>query len=78
MEQNDLLLIERLILTDTKLSQLWHEHLSLEVQLEAINNNPYPTTEKQTKRKQLQKLKLVGRDHIEIILARYRQKNKDK
>ncbi len=73
MEQSDLELMERLASAEPELGQLWREHLALEAKLEAMNNRLYLTPEEQVERKQLQKLKLAGRDRIELILARHRQ-----
>jgi uncharacterized protein YdcH (DUF465 family) len=73
MEQKDLNLIERLSPADPELAQLWRQHMELEAQLDSLGGRLYLTPEEQVERKRLQKLKLAGRDRIEVILARHRQ-----
>jgi uncharacterized protein len=75
MEHSDLELIEQLSPVDPELGQLWREHLALEAQLESLSGRLYLTPEEQVERKRLQKLKLAGRDRIEVILARHRQED---
>lgn len=75
MEDKDLELIERLQGQDAELDQLWREHLELEAALEAMNERIYLTPEEQVERKRLQKLKLSGRDRIEVILAGHRKQD---
>ena len=50
------------------------EHHEFERRLEEFNRRPYLTAAESMERKRLQKLKLAGRDRIEQILAKYRQK----
>ena len=52
------------------------KHLEYERQLEGFNRRPYLTAAETMERKRLQKLKLAGRDRMEQILAKYRQKEK--
>ncbi len=76
MEKNDLDLIEQLADQDPELKKFWDEHKEFERVLDEFNRRPYLTTAETVERKRLQKLKLAGRDKIEQILARYRQKEK--
>ncbi len=76
MEKNDLELIEQLTDRDPELKKFWDEHHELERQLEDFNRRPYLTAAETMERKRLQKLKLAGRDKMEQILAKYRQKGK--
>ena len=48
------------------------EHEEFEKRLAEFNRRPYLTAEETMERKRLQKLKLAGRDRIEVILAKYR------
>ena len=50
------------------------KHRDYERQLETFNRRPYLTAAETIERKRLQKLKLAGRDRIELILAQHRQK----
>ena len=56
------------------MKKFWDEHLEYEQQLEEFNRRPYLTAAETMERKRLQKLKLAGRDRMEQILAKYRQK----
>ena len=76
MEKEDLELIELLTGKDPELKKFWVEHLEYERQLEGFNKRPYLTAAETLERKRLQKLKLAGRDRMEQILAKYRQKEK--
>jgi len=72
MESNDIALIQANLEQNPELAKLWAEHLELEKKLEEMNQRIYLSTEEQVERKQLQKLKLAGRDRIEQILAELR------
>jgi len=74
MEQQDLDLILKLMDRDPELKRYWEEHRELEARLDEMNRRPYLTPEETVERKRLQKLKLSGRDRIENILAKYRDK----
>ena len=73
MESSDKELIEELARDNEELARLWSEHLTLESQLEDMNQRVYLTAEEQVERKRLQKVKLAGRDRMEAILAEHRQ-----
>ncbi|HPS94593.1 MAG: DUF465 domain-containing protein [Syntrophaceae bacterium] len=72
MEDTDLQLIRKLIPKDKELKRLWDEHLEYEEKLDQFNKRRYLSTEEEIRRKELQKLKLQGKDLIEEILRRYR------
>ncbi len=72
MEEADLQLIRKLIPKDKELKQLWDGHLEYEEKLEQFNKRRYLSTEEEMRRKELQKLKLQGKDKIEGILRKYR------
>lgn len=74
MEERDLELIRRVIDQEPELKQRLAEHEEFERKLEEFNRRPYLTSEETLERKRLQKLKLAGRDRIEQILAKYREK----
>ena len=74
MEDRDLALIKHWIQQDEELKQRVEEHEDFERRLEEFNRRPYLTAEETLERKRLQKLKLAGRDKIEQILAKYRDK----
>jgi uncharacterized protein YdcH (DUF465 family) len=76
MEKQDLEIIEQMMAQDPELKRFMEEHREFERQLEEFNRRPYLTAAETVERKRLQKLKLAGRDRIEKILAKYRQKEK--
>lgn len=73
MEKRDLELIQKYVASDKTLEALYKEHIVFERQLEKYNNKPFLTPGEEMERKNLQKLKLVGRDQIEGILRDYRK-----
>ena len=74
MERQDLEIIATWKEQDPELKQYLDEHAEFERRLEEFNRRPYLTAEESMERKRLQKLKLAGRDKIEKILVKYRQK----
>jgi uncharacterized protein YdcH (DUF465 family) len=74
MEKQDLELITRWIDHDPELKRYVTEHEEFERRLEEFNRRPYLTAAETVERKRLQKLKLAGRDRIEQILGKYREK----
>jgi uncharacterized protein YdcH (DUF465 family) len=74
MERQDLEIIAQWQEQDPELKRYLNEHAEFERQLEEFNRRPYLTAAESMERKRLQKLKLAGRDKIEQILAKYRQK----
>jgi len=72
MEQKDKLLIEKHIDNDEELKSYVEEHISFEEQLDELNKKPYLTQEEEVRKKKIKKLKLSGRDKIEMILRKYR------
>jgi len=72
MEKRDLELIQRLISSDPELKRRMDEHQEFERKLAEMNRRLHLTPEEEVERKRIQKLKLVGRDRIEAILAKYR------
>ncbi len=73
MEAYEIELIEKHLVDDSRLAKLYKEHKDFEVKLEEYNNKSYLTPEDEIERKNLQKLKLMGRDEIEKILVNYRK-----
>jgi len=73
MEQRDLRLINQLLTTNETLKKLMGEHERYEHQLQSLEAEPYLTPTQMVERKRLQKLKLRGRDRIELILASTRR-----
>jgi hypothetical protein len=76
MEKRDEKLIADLIKEDKTLREYMEQHNEYERQLEEYNKHIYLTTEESMERKRIQKLKLAGRDRIELILAEHRRVQK--
>ena len=74
MERSDQELIDHLMDRDPELKKHVEAHRDYEKLLEEFNRRPYLTAAETIERKRLQKLKLAGRDKIEQILAKYRQR----
>jgi len=74
MEKYDKSLISQWIDKDPELKKYVMEHQQFEKKLEDLEKKAYLTTEEETDKKRLKKLKLQGKDHIEAILSRYRNK----
>ncbi|MEA3224055.1 MAG: DUF465 domain-containing protein [Thermodesulfobacteriota bacterium] len=72
MEENDVQLIRKLIPHNKELKKLWDEHLEYEKKLEKYSKRRYFSTEDELRRRELQKLKLAGRDKIEELLRKHR------
>lgn len=73
MEQRDIELIEKHVVDNETLKHLYEEHLDFERKLEKYNNKPALTPAEEMERKKLQKMKLLGRDKMEMILETYRK-----
>ena len=62
--------IETLSSEDPELKALWEEHLAYERRLLALDEQSHLTPDELLERKQIQKLKLAGKDRIATIVAR--------
>jgi uncharacterized protein YdcH (DUF465 family) len=72
MEKRDEELIQSLLSFDPELKQYYEEHLALEQRLSEFNRRLYLTPEQELEKKQIQKLKLSGKDKIMQILEKHR------
>jgi uncharacterized protein YdcH (DUF465 family) len=73
MEQNDNTLIQKLCEENPRFRLLYEEHVLFEKQLRALDDRVYLTPEEELDRRRMQKLKLAGKDEMEMILREYRQ-----
>jgi hypothetical protein len=74
MEDKEDLLKKRLIEEDPEFKTLMEEHVKFEKVLEEFNERSHLTPAEEMERKKIQKLKLSGKDRMELILARHRGK----
>ena len=72
MEKYDEELISQWIGKDSELRKYVEEHRDFERKLEELEEKSFLTTEEETEKKKLKKLKLRGKDQIETILNKYR------
>ena len=72
MEQSDERLIAKHITNDDVLRKYVEEHAQFEKLLENYNKRVYLTPEEEVEKKRIQKMKLLGKDKILEILAKYR------
>ncbi len=72
MEKSDERLIAQHIAVDGELRKHVEEHARYEKILEEFNRRVYLTPEEEIERKKIQKMKLLGKDKIQSILAKYR------
>jgi uncharacterized protein len=72
METEESALIEHLKETNPEFRQLTEEHLRYERQLEELNNLRFLTSEQEIEKKQVQKIKLRGKDRMAEILKEYK------
>jgi uncharacterized protein YdcH (DUF465 family) len=72
METEESALIEHLKQTNPEFCQLMEEHLQYERRLEEFNNLRYLTSEQELEKKQVQKIKLRGKDRMAEILKEHK------
>jgi uncharacterized protein YdcH (DUF465 family) len=75
MEKYDEELISQWADKDPELKRYVEEHREFERKLEELEKKAFLTTEEETEKKNLKKLKLRGKDQIEAILSKYRIKS---
>ena len=66
-------LTKKLMGENSDFRRLMEEHIEFENKLEEYNKKAYLTPEEELERKKIQKLKLMGKDKMEVILSNYRK-----
>ncbi len=74
MEDKEGLLKKRLMEEDPEFKKLMEEHVAFEGILAGFNERTHLTPAEEIERKRIQKLKLSGKDKMEAILAKNREK----
>jgi uncharacterized protein YdcH (DUF465 family) len=74
METDENALIEHLKQTNAEFQQLMQEHLQYERRLEEFNKLRYLTSEQELEKKQVQKIKLRGKDRMAEILKEHKSR----
>ncbi len=72
MESKDEQLILSLVDRDVDLKRFYDEHVKLEKRLAQIDHKAFLNKDEEVERKQLQKVKLAGKDRMMEILTKYR------
>lgn len=72
MEKHEEDLILSLLGKDTELKHYYEEHLELEKRLASLQHKHYLTPSEDLEKRQIQKVKLAGKDKMMEILDRYR------
>ncbi|MEO6026832.1 MAG: DUF465 domain-containing protein [Candidatus Binatia bacterium] len=72
MESKDEQLILSLVDRDADLKRFYDEHVKLEKRLAQIDHKAFLNKDEEVERKQLQKVKLAGKDRMMEILTKYR------
>lgn len=74
MKQKEEELKKRLMIENEEFRRLSEEHQEFERQLDQFNSKSFLTPTEEMERKKIQKLKLAGKDRMEMILSTYRNK----
>lgn len=72
MTKGDEELIQRLLRENEEFRRRMEEHQMFEKKLDEFNKRPFLTSQEEVEKKKIQKLKLAGKDVMELILSRYR------
>ena len=73
MEESDQDLVEHLCDRNPRFRMLYEEHFILEKELQMLNQKSFLSLEEEVEKKKVQKLKLAGKDEMELILKQNRQ-----
>lgn len=74
MKKKEEELKKRLMVEDEEFRRLSEEHTEFESQLDQYNSKSFLTPKEEIERKKIQKLKLAGKDRMEMILSSHREK----
>lgn len=69
MEMKDSAVTEKLVSESPRFRKLYEEHALFEKELQQLDGRSHLTADDELQRKKIQKLKLVGKDEMEKILA---------
>jgi len=73
MESIDQVVIEQLCNENPRFRLLYEEHLLLEKELEKLDQKAYLAPDEEVERKKIQKMKLAGKDEMELIVRKCKQ-----
>ncbi len=72
MEEKDQTLVQELFDRNPRFRLLYEEHRLLEKELTQFEDRPFLSSEEEMEKKNIQKLKLAGKDEMERIIANFR------
>ncbi len=72
MEEKDQTLVQALFDSNPRFRLLYEEHRLLEKELLQFEDRPFLSPEEEREKKNIQKLKLAGKDEMEQIIGNYR------
>ena len=72
MEEKDQTLVQALFDSNPRFRLLYEEHRLLEKELASYDDRPFLNPEEEREKKNMQKLKLAGKDEMEQIIANFR------
>lgn len=72
MEEKDQTLVQELFDNNPRFRLLYEEHRLLEKELSQFEDRPFLSAEEEMEKKNIQKLKLAGKDEMERIIANFR------
>jgi uncharacterized protein len=72
MEEKDQTLVQELFDSNPRFRLLYEEHRLLEKELLQFEDRPFLSPEEEREKKNIQKLKLAGKDEMEQIIGNYR------
>jgi len=67
--------VDKLLQQSGEFKELFSEHIELEQDLEALYSLKYFPPEVETKIKEIKKIKLRGKDKMELMLSQYKSDN---
>lgn len=72
MQEQERALVEKLVNENPRFRKLYEAHQLFEKELEQLDERPHLTPEDEFEQKKIKKLKLAGKEEMEIILQEYR------
>lgn len=72
MAKQDQAMVEKLCNENPRFRKLYEEHQIFKKQLAELDQKPLLSADEEIERKKIQKLKLVGKDEMEVILRTQR------
>ncbi|PLY03671.1 MAG: DUF465 domain-containing protein [Desulfuromonas sp.] len=72
MQEQERVLVEKLVSENPRFRKLYEEHQFFEKELVELEDRPHLTPEDELEQKKIKKLKLAGKEEMELILQQHR------